>query len=411
MEQIIKNTWVDYFFLILILGLTGFEFFFRMPFIGYLTILFFTLFYFYFIKKGRIKTSLFFFPFILFIPYILQGLYYDELYLGFSNFVGIYVKFLLVCICCYSLERNFNYIFINLMFFLSLVSFVFFPTQFFLPIQESIKLFVNSYLTSFGTDSIPEGYKSTSLIIFNYIHSYGHSVDSVELRNSGPFWEPGLFGFFLCIALYFNCFILNKSLLNIKNIIFILAIITTLSITSYLGLFFILILLYFLKLKKNKSLIFLFPFVLIFTFFLYFTVWNYDFLSGKLSRNIENLDSRQSRIGSMIYHMTSLSMNPYAGVAIFAAVNEFDLSYDEKIRSVSSNGLSIVFFTLGIPFGILFYFFLIGGFYNYFFIYMQNNPNRKFLTFSFVVLFLCLSFSQDVSFRLFSLYFVALSRI
>lgn len=407
----IKYSWVDYFLLILILGLTGFEFFFRMPFVGYLIILAFALVYLFLIKKRKIKLYLYFLPLLLFLPYLLQGIYYNELYFGFVNLLGIYVKFLLVCVCCYSLEDRFNYIFINLMFFLSLISFVFFPTQFFLPVQESIKLFVNNYVTSFGADSIPEGYRSTSLILFNYIHSYGHGIESVELRNSGPFWEPGLFGFFLCIALYFNTFISNEKLYSKKNIVFILAILTTLSTTAYIGFFFILTIYYLFKVKKNKSFIGLFPFVFIIIIFLYNTVWSFDFLSGKLSRNLDNLDSRQSRIGSMFYHFSSLSENPYIGVSIPAAVSELDLSFSEKIRSVSSNGLSIVFFTLGIPFGILFYLLLILGIFRFFSIYCPNNSYRKLISLSFLILFLLLSFSQDVTFRLFSLYFIVMSRI
>jgi hypothetical protein len=143
----------------------------------------------------------------------------------------------------------------------------------------------------------------------------------------------------------------------------------------------------------------------------YTYVWQLDFLTGKIERSVTFLDSRQSRLGSFIYHFSSLSLSPISGVSIPFSIQEMDLDYAAKIRSVSSNGISIVFFTLGLPFGFIFFYFLIKGIVNLFYLSPNFHKSKKILMYSFIALFLLLSFSQDVTLRMFSFYLLALSQI
>jgi len=57
------------------------------------------------------------------------------------------------------------------------------------------------------------------------------------IRNSGPFWEPGAFGGYLMLALIFNT-LLHHTLLRKENLIYLAAILTTFSTTTYLALLF-----------------------------------------------------------------------------------------------------------------------------------------------------------------------------
>ncbi len=63
------------------------------------------------------------------------------------------------------------------------------------------------------------------------------------MRNAGFVWEPGAYGCFLVIALLLH-FSLNKFKFNKDSLILVLAIITTLSTTAYLGALLVFLLFY-----------------------------------------------------------------------------------------------------------------------------------------------------------------------
>lgn len=76
-----------------------------------------------------------------------------------------------------------------------------------------------------------------------------------QTRNWGPFWEPGAYQAFLNLALIFTLFIrkTNTKFKILSTIIFTIAVITTLSTTGYLAMFFIFIAYIFNK-KKSSAL-------------------------------------------------------------------------------------------------------------------------------------------------------------
>ena len=96
-------------------------------------------------------------------------------------------------------------------------------------------------------------------------------------RNAGPFWEPGAFGVFLIVAILFNS--INKgTLINRKNIIFIIAMITTFSLGTYsVFLIFLFSYLFFIKKIKMSTL---FYFIVIFLVAMY-SYNSFDFLGEK----------------------------------------------------------------------------------------------------------------------------------
>lgn len=68
-------------------------------------------------------------------------------------------------------------------------------------------------------------------------------------RNSGPFWEPGAFGGFLLLALMFNT-LLHHTIYRKENLIYLAAMISTFSTTTYLALLFFITAYYFIKIRN-----------------------------------------------------------------------------------------------------------------------------------------------------------------
>lgn len=85
-------------------------------------------------------------------------------------------------------------------------------------------------------------YRVSSIV---YTQLYNPSLGGLTLRNCGPFWEPGAYQGFLNLALLINILFNERSKYSwLKNVVFIVAIITTYSTGGYITLF--LVLLYFI---------------------------------------------------------------------------------------------------------------------------------------------------------------------
>ena len=104
-----------------------------------------------------------------------------------------------------------------------------------------------------------------------------------NLRNSGPFWEPGLYVGYLILAYIFNKYIsLNNK--RFYNIVFTITIFTTLSTTGYIA-FFTFLLFYYYQNISNKF--FKFFAVMALIGFAYYSFFNFDFLGNKIQEQIE----------------------------------------------------------------------------------------------------------------------------
>ena len=96
-----------------------------------------------------------------------------------------------------------------------------------------------------------------NFLIFTYIKQH-------PFQNSGFSWEPGAFGFFLNLTLLLN-FLTNDFTFDKKAKWFVVATITTLSTTTYIGLMFILLLYFRARgVQFLKLLFFIVPILLVF---------------------------------------------------------------------------------------------------------------------------------------------------
>lgn len=107
---------------------------------------------------------------------------------------------------------------------------------------------------------------------------------SSELRNSGFMWEPGAFAFMILLALLFRI-MKNGLVIDKRNIIYIIALITTLSTMAYLGIA-ILLLAYSIKSKNVIAILITIP--VVFTYFSF--VSNLSFMLPKMQDYLSTLD-------------------------------------------------------------------------------------------------------------------------
>jgi hypothetical protein len=295
------------------------------------------------------------------------------------------------------IKRNLHIKFVNFMCFFAIISLLFFPTQFSEELTYTIKETADSIIKPIGTENFPENLVSSTLVLFTYQHAYHGGL--AEIRNCGPFWEPGMFSVFLNIALMINLFINKTDLFSKKNIVFMITIGTTVSTAGILSLFLILITKFFISQSKAKRTLY-FPFLILFIYLSYNYVWKLDFISQKIDNNISTSEKdKRSRFGAVIYHFTELSNSPLIGASLKIGESEKGLvAFEEK--DVSPNGLSLVFFNWGIPVGILYFILFYVGLKRWLiFCDIQN----KLLPFIFFFMFCFLVFSQDITSRHFYL--------
>lgn len=115
-----------------------------------------------------------------------------------------------------------------------------------------------------------------------YTQLYDPISETLTIRNSGPFWEPGAFQGFLNLALLLNILFNNQNKYwMLKNIIFVITIITTFSTGGYITLFAILLFITYFKTNWHPITKILLTFIIIITSIYLYTSLN--FLGEKIA--------------------------------------------------------------------------------------------------------------------------------
>jgi len=380
MESIIvkkheRYLFVDYFLISSIIALTGFEFFFRaiellFYIIGPISCI-------VFIHRKRKFT-------VQFVMFLLMLIVWSsvQILLGYSTvgaLIHFNIRFVIYYLVVASVGNNFGKIFINIVTCISAISIVMYALINLFPgIYEFL------YVISFGIKSLGGGIDAEltsnpghSLIIF--------FLPTVQImRNSGPFWEPGMFAVFINIALVLNV-LKTRKLTDNKNIILVIASLTTLSTTSYIAT--ILILLYFFGVinRKTSSIIGILVIGLCSVYFL-----ESDFGYEKIKSNSENT-AAYSRFGAINYHASIIEEYPISG-------RGFQSGEEENKMEVSPNGLTNLIVFFGIPFSMYLYLLLLKSAFCF---ADCLSTNRKLVANAILIylIFLLVAFSQDVTTR------------
>jgi hypothetical protein len=363
---------------ILLIALTGFEFFFRNNFLIYFLIGPISFLVFKKRKKSFNKRLIIFLSLLFFLT-IFQCLYFEN---PLSVAINVLVRFTIYVLIASLIKATIVKDYVRIMYVISIISLVF----------HSLINVSNSFynlLISISSNIIPLGFDSSiassnpnnTLIVFTVPHE-------LIYRNSGPFWEPGMFGVFLVLALcltLYNCGIKNR-----YSIVFIATIITTLSTTAIIALMFLLAV-YFVNLSASFQkflIIVLFPLIT-------YQIISLPFIGDKVEKEMNETEKAYSRFGAFLFHYEQIQDKPLLGYGV--NINDDQL---ERLGSVqvSPNGLSNVVRFYGIPFSIIIYILL---FKSMNFLSYKALGTKKYAIVIFLS-FLIVSFSQDITTRHFS---------
>lgn len=287
----------------------------------------------------RFSKSLIFFLITVVIIFILQ-----RFVLGFIsvpaalNYVS---KILFGYMIVKSINYRFPFVYVKVMYYLSLVSLFFF-----------VIILITNY--------------APTLIKFDRYHSvivYNHIVQNNELitRNSGMFWEPGAFqGYLNLVPLFFLDKIEDLWKNNKKEcIVILITILSTQSTTGYLVLFLIL-LYYFVFIKKNKN-----PYFIVFVLSLFIYVFiNASFMKDKLfeqyeeaiSLDIEGGQISWNRMGAALTNWHYIKKHPIIGNGFHEKTRWSDHFFiqSDALRGFG-NGFTGIIHTMGSAFIIIYF--------------------------------------------------------
>jgi hypothetical protein len=308
-----------------------------------------------------------------------------------KTFMGEYLRIAFAVLAIRILGETFFDQFVRFVYVFAVISLCFyFPCVIFKPIAYFLIEHVAKYTQCpFHRASTGELYEAPfNMIIFN--------LGQITLyRNSGFYWEPGTHGGFLCLALFINLFYRKKKLSSLYNIIFIITILTTLSTTTYLALFFV-ITAYLKNFFVRRPLISLL--LLVGLASLGALAFNkLDFLDKKIDQQIEKSGSRktgESRFSSLFADLRSLQEHPLIGTGRNVEMRFGKNFYNADLHELHrNNGIGVLLST----YGILFFFFFFYLNWRSFYGLLGNRVNASLL----LALVLIIAFSEDYFFKAF----------
>lgn len=330
-----------------------------------------------------IKTESIIFLIVIFLIEIFHILYFKNyevwvirqvITFFFSSFFAIYY-----------LKLKFLYIYIKVMYWITIISFFFFLCLIVSP--ESIKIISNSIPSIFNNSKDIYGttYTSSNPIVYNFDYNF------YKIRNNGPFWEPTVFGSLLLIGQIFN-FLITKKTLNKNGIIFTVGIITTFSTTVFIA-YFIFIFSHFF-LSKNIKIAYNF-FLLIITLIggIYLFV-NLQFLETKINQELLDVDNNiEMRGGDSRMASAFLDIKEVSSENIYLLLGKGS-SKQSRFGKTGNNilrncGITELVVQWGVPFSI-FYISLI--FYSFHQLCIYYRVNKLYsVCFTLIILLLCIS--------------------
>lgn len=339
----------------------------------------------YFYLENLIKPSFIIltgiFVSISMLYYVINGAYNQVTYLGF--FMKIYLAYYCRDIC----KHHFYGYFVKVIFVLTGVSLVFFTLQ-----LVSFDTMYN--LNNFFRVERDFIVKSSSMIYTMVpIHQY---------RNCGFMWEPGAFVTILIMTFYLNLFLLKEPLTSRRNIIFIIAILTTQSTMGILALVIPLAILLSDFIVQNRTYqqlsVVVVPIVLVVSIIVFTQV---DFLYQKMAHEIMALDDELievekgneedyivsvTRSASVILDMRTIRQYPLLGIGVDMRTTGFKkLGYSEKLET--SCGSTILMLRFG----------LIGFAVYSVLLYIKSDFDRSVHKLGWVVLVNYALFTQEIS--------------
>ena len=234
-----------------------------------------------------------------FLQYLIIKPYDPKMIYG--TFIRLFLGFFIVSIT----NKKFTEYFVNILYTLSVIGFIFFIPSIIFP--SFFNFFISNICPFFDPPfDKSEGFYEVlpTAIIYCF-----HDCILDEFRNPGAFWEPGIYSVFINLALIFNL-IKEKKIMGKKNIVLILALISTFSTAGYLA-FFLLVFSYYIINQTFIRKIILSAIIIPLALSLYYSL---DFLSRKVEENIDLAGTTtSSRFGSALADYNDFITSPYIG--------------------------------------------------------------------------------------------------
>lgn len=265
-----------------------------------------------------------------------------------QTFIGFIFRSIIPYLALKFIGNNFWDKFEKYIFFLTIISIIIFC------IEQIIPNAFNNLKPIFSNFTNEVFNKKENQLNYWYAFFYTH-MGREEIRNAGYMWEPGAFALISIWAIIFNLIRNNFALLK-RDLLYMIAIISTFSTMGYLSLF-TLIILYLIIVRHYKLLIVIIVLPLITS-----SIINISFLKPKidtyLDENKENTAYLQeysdryevNRITTFMYDIKKFSKYPL-GYGII----EDEESHNNPIKIVGVNGISRIIVMWGIV-GIVFLF-------------------------------------------------------
>jgi hypothetical protein len=316
---------------------------------------------------------------------LVQYIYFSDI--GLRTIAGTYLRLFFVYFVVATIGSKYIDVYLKQLYFFSVVGLVLYPMVFFSDLVNFTYSYITPYFDPLFSQNIAN--RESSLIIWSM--PYKHISD---LRNSGPFWEPGGFATFLLLGSIFRLQ-LNGVKMDKYMAVFIVSLITTVSTVAYLGLNIILYMIY----TRNSNLYIKIIFVPFFVIITYIAFVNVEILSTKIERNIEIADQTTgSRFGSAMADYELFKDSPIIGYG--RGTNRYASTYSDVVEMEHrNNGLTNLAVTYGvIMFIIIFYMY----YYSFSKYVIGLNKNYNLSLYFMLIITLC-SFSQILFMRSFVL--------
>ena len=330
-----RSIYLKYFLFLYLLAIATFEYFVRVnQQATYVLFPAVTFIFFYTQQKIDFLAVKIIVPFV--IVFMLQTLLYGSpFYWSLTLLVRLITFYFTVKI----IGKDFLKIFMNSMKVIAVISL-------FLYMLQSVG--GNSLLLTLSHKFIPLGEIRSNDILRPNLMIY--TIDTTKnalnfYRNSGPFWEPGLYVIFLNIALFLNLFI-TKKIFSKLNMLFVVSIITAFSTTGTIGL--ILVLSIFGLLNKSLGPMYKLL-VVIFLIISVPVISTLPFMSDKIDSQINQSNLSYSRFGAAVVHYHIIKDYPFTGMPWS------EETYAKYADNISPNGITEIFVRYGIIVGLIYY--------------------------------------------------------
>ncbi len=299
--------------------------------------------------------------------------------------IPFWIRLLLMAMSAIILAPRFSKTFPQTMYVICLVS-LFLWLIFLIPPIRSLFISLAQYLPEFRSEEFLARSTNDSYSIYIYTISKNH------IRNSGPFFEPGMFTVFITLALAMRMFN-NKRLLTLPTIVLFITNLTTFSTTGYVAMIVLLLGYVFGgKLKKWQKYLAIIIMAIVLP-----QILSLDFMQEKIEEEIAAAAyDPGSRVGALLYHWEKIRLAPFLGYGINKLpLTDSDTLFGGVEATIAPNGISYMAILFGIPGAILYFVF----------IFLSSRilicKSSKLQQLVMMTVILALVFSQDVTGRLF----------